>query len=245
MHSFQAFAITAATLLTSSAALAAGVSVGHVKIYNSFGSTAGGEFRAVAQADFTGGAVASTGSVFEGPVAAAPGLWETFCLERSENITMGTSYRAYVNVETTASNSNYAGGNDGGYTDPLDPRTAYLYHSFITRTLTTSYNYGTGSSRVSDANALQTAIWFIEQESSSSLSGKALQLYNEANAAVNTGTWVGLGDVRVLNLKTESGSHAQDQLIMVPQPLINIPLPSGAAMAGVGLMLVGTKRRRK
>jgi hypothetical protein len=230
--------------LCASSTLAAGVYVGHVKLQDSYGTTPGGEFRAIAQPDWTGPNAVATGTAFQGGVAAATGLWETFCLEKNETISFGTSYKAYINTETEAGSSAYSGGAHGGYNDPLDPRTAYLFTRFMTMSLASGYNYTDPTLRANDANALQQAIWFIEGEDSTALSGKALQFYNEANTAVLSGAWTGIGDVRVLNLYTDAGAHAQDQLIMLP-PTVVIPLPGGAAMAGLTLGVAAARMRRR
>jgi len=234
------FLAPAFVLSTSSVALATGVPVGHIQLQDSYGTTGGGEFRAVAQADFSI-TPARTGTAFQGSVPAALGLFETFCVEMSEHISLGTVYAAALNTTTQSTNQNYAGGAHGGFNDPLDPKTAYLYTHFINMNLATSYDYVNASNRASDANALQTAIWFIEQEDSSALSGKALLFYNEAAAAVGSGAWTGLGNVGILNLTASDGTEAQDQLVMVT----SIPLPTGAALSGLGLVCVGAGRRRR
>jgi hypothetical protein len=232
---------SALVVASSSLALAAGVPIGHVQLQDSYGTTGGGEFRAIAQGDFTV-TPARTGTAFQGPVLAAPGLFETFCVEKFEHISLGTTYAAGLNTTTDSTNSNYASGAHGGFNDPIDPKTAYLYTHFIRMDLATSYDYTSATNRVNDANALQTAIWFIEQEDSAALSGKALQLYNEAAGAVAGGAWTGIGDVRVMNLEASGGVEAQDQLVMTVQ---SIPLPTGAAMAGLGLFGLAAKRRRR
>jgi hypothetical protein len=108
--------------------------------------------------------------------------------------------------------------------------------------LVAGYDYTNATNRASDANALQKAIWFIEQEDATALTGKALTLYNEAAAAVAAGSWSGIGDVRILNIETNSGVEAQDQLVMT---MVSVPLPTGAAMACLGLLgLAGVRRRR-
>lgn len=240
MKSFIAgfVALAGSAVVTS----AAGVYVGHVTLTDSYGTTPGGEFRAERGSDWTTPNPSRTGTAFQ-TGTSGNGIWETFCLEKNESITLGTSYKAYVNTETQASASAYAGGAHGGFNDALDARTAYLYTRFITQSLVTSYSYTNATQRASDANALQTAIWFIEGEDSTALTGKALQFYNEAQTAFSNGTFTTIGNVRVLNLTTDAGVNAQDQLIMSPSFVV-IPLPSGAAMAGVGLLAVGARRRR-
>ena len=146
-----------------------------------------------------------------------------------------------VGVTTTAFN-----GSVGPAGDPLDPLTAYLYTGFINHTLVTPYDYTPGSAQhIADANALQTAIWYIEQEPAVVLSGKALAFYNEAVLA----GWKTVGDVRVLNLEWNApgdpfthrqfpaGTKAQDVLYIVPEPSVLILL-------GLGLVGIGISRRR-
>ena len=196
----------AGIVLSAGNALAVGVFIGHVQMADSYGTTGGGEFRATAQADFTVTPI-RTGTAFEGSVTPATNLFETFCVEKFETISLGsTLYSAYINTSTQASNSNYAAGAHGGFNDPLDARTAYLYSHFLGHTLTTAYDYTNSANRTNDADALQTAIWFIEQEDSTALTGKALALYTEANTAVGNGSWVGIGNVRIMNLLTPSSA---------------------------------------
>src|SRR5689334_1883268 len=76
---------SAIVVASSSLALGAGIPVGHIQLQDSYGSTAGGEFRAIAQGDFTF-TPGATGTAFQGPVAAVPGLFETFCVEKYEHI---------------------------------------------------------------------------------------------------------------------------------------------------------------
>src|SRR4051812_4592311 len=153
MHRFFAPALIVAT---SSAALGVGVPVGHIQLQDSYGSTNGGEFRAIGQGDFTV-TPGRTGTAFQGPVAAAANLFGTFCVEKFEHIGFATSYAAAVNTTTDSTSSSYAGGAHGGFNDPLDAKTAYLYTHFINQNLLTAYDYATAANRTNDANALQTA----------------------------------------------------------------------------------------
>jgi hypothetical protein len=233
--------LAAATGILSMPALATPVFVGHIWLNDSYGSTGGGEFRAQGQPDFTI-TPARTGTAFQFGLPAAPGLFETFCVEKYEQADFTIQdLKADINTETTSQNAAYAGGNHGGFNDPLDARTAYLYAHFINMNLATPYDYANEANRINDANAMQTAIWFIEQEDATALTGKALQFYNEANTAVNSGQWVGLGNVRILNIYTNTARvDYQDILVMTT----GIPLPTGAAMAGLGLAGLTLRRRR-
>lgn len=164
----------------------------------------------------------------------APGKFETFCLERDEYVKFGKTF--YADLATSAKN----GPNLGKEVDPLDSRTAYLYSQFISGGLT-GYNYTPGSDRVASANALQRAIWYIENEISwSKLNTLARSFYYQADDAVSGGEWSGLGNVRVLNLygNVDKTDYAQDQLVAVPVP--------GAMLLGsIGLGGIGLIQRRR
>ena len=149
-------------LLSAGGAMGAGVFVGHVTLFNSYGTTGGGEFRAV-ETDFSF-APRNTGTSFEGGIASGAGLFETFCVEFNEEVYFNTPYNAYLNDRTSSTSSAYDNGAHGGNSDPLDARTAYLYTSFMNHTLATGYDYSNSGNRTADADALQRAIWHIEQE---------------------------------------------------------------------------------
>src|SRR3954468_13642900 len=98
------------------AALAAGVAsatpifVGHIQFAESYGSLGGGEFRAIPHQDFTITPL-NTGTMFQFGQASSAPQFETFCMERFENVdTSGATYRADLNTETVAQASEYAGG---------------------------------------------------------------------------------------------------------------------------------------
>lgn len=227
------------SLLT--AAASAQVFVGHIEMNDSYGPNPGGEFRSIIQPDFTF-MPAATGTDFQFGLPAAPGRFESFCLETMEAMDFQIgAFRADLDVQTTASNPAYAGGAMGGFNDPLDPRTAYLYDRFINQALATPYDYAVELNREADALALQTAIWFIEQETTDPVAGKALDYFNEAQAAVNSGAWTGLGNVRVLSLHMiDNGVRTNYQDV-----LVIIPAPGAGAVLGLGLGLLGMVRRRR
>jgi hypothetical protein len=220
-------------------ALGTPVFMGHIEFHESYGSIGGGEFRALPEPDFTSFVPASTGTPFQFGVPAGAPQFETFCVEKFEDMdtSPGVIYDADLNTETTSQDAHYAGGALGGFNDPLDARTAYLYDHFIRHTLLTPYDYINEGPRINDANALQAAIWFIEADDVTPLTGKALALLTEANAAVASGGWSGIGDVRILNIYTNSSRvDYQDELVLIPSP---------AGVACLGLAgLVGLRRRR-
>ncbi len=165
------------------------------------------------------------------------GSFISFCIELNENLAVGQTYN--YNVNTAAIN----GGVGGGNPDPLDSRTAALYEAFVNGSLA-DYNYdndGVGLDRRQTAAALQLAIWFIEEEISD------VNAFNNSQAVRDLAAdYVTLSDtlaltlgsrVRVLNMFTLNGQAAQDILVL-------IPLPGATAMAGLGLLAVGARRRR-
>jgi hypothetical protein len=101
--------------------------------------------------------------------------------------------------------------------------TAYLYHHFFWETLS-EYSYdGTPTTQFADraasANALQNAIWYIEEELGEFDADNPFNPgYNYYTQLAYDAGWTTLGDVRVVNL-TNCGSYKQDQLtVVVPEP---------------------------
>jgi hypothetical protein len=176
----------------------------------------------------------------------------TFCLEYSEHISLATQY--YVDINTSAIRggsgvaATYTGDVSGiaGTSDPLSYATAWLYTQFRTNQLQNfvpTFNYTSNA----DANSLQAAIWFLENEQPLGfLDAKAVAL---KDAAIGAG-WTSLHDVRVMNLYdtrsgtpgayTFSGIH-QDQLYMISP----VPEPDAYAMLLAGLGLLGWAGRRR
>jgi hypothetical protein len=129
-------------------------------------------------------------------------IFPTFCLEMDEALVRGTAY-------LIGSIDDYAilgGGGAVGGKDDLDPRTAKLYDAFLNGSLP---NYD-GS--VADQQALQDAIWWIEEEISGSLSTKAQDFVNWSSGAS------GLYGVRVLNLVDGAGAPMQSVIWRTPEP---------------------------
>lgn len=153
----------------------------------------------------------------------------SICLERNEYLPLGINAKLKV---AGISNAAKSGGLGGPNPDPLDEQTQFLYYQFATGNLSsidlapysveftspTYFDYAT-----SDSNrALQNAIWTLEQEGTSGLSGDssdfmdALLALAMASVAGSDEPW--LSSVRVLNLEYLNGQSAQDQLVLVSAP---------------------------
>lgn len=190
----------------------------------------------------------SPGGEFGIAHSATPNQTEfiTFCTERNEYIDFSSNF--YVeSIQMTAD----AGGVAGGPQDPVDARTAWLYYNFRQGTLA---NYTSGvvsdrsSARVNSANALQNAVWFLEEEQNSAASGQ--NYVDMANAEwtlfTTSNNYSGnmqaaIDSVRIMNLRwhNANGARAQSQLFMVPEPA------SMAVWGTLGLFGLVTYRRRK
>jgi len=211
-----------------------------VTLNDSYGTTGGGEFIAVP----------SGLSVTPISLGESPDGFETFCVEKNEYFRPGSTYNVQISLATIEGGIS---GQDppGSNQDPLDPMTAYLYHRFVTRSLT-GYDYDDPDERVESANALQHVIWYIEDEESKSWTdgdgSLADRFYSDALEATTLGNdgeviWSGTGGVYVMNLyKYDSYGricHKQDQLIAV------IPAPGAVVLGGIGVCLIGWLRRRR
>jgi hypothetical protein len=175
-----------------------------------------------------------------------PGVYSSFCLEKYEYFTPGSSYYAVVNADFQAvtGGKDWVGGFGSGSVasaggqDTLDYRSAWLFTQFSTD------NIG-----YQNQQAIQNAIHYIEAENNtdqifnaswSSSSTVWKKYVAAANAAVVSG-WNTYGGVRVLNLYSNEAMTrmAQDQLVYI------VPAPGALILASIGTGLVGYLRRRQ
>jgi hypothetical protein len=242
-------AVVAITGLGSSYTLAAPKSI---TLGNGHGTLAG-EFKAKV--------VSGTSTPYQGPsvLYGANTSFITFCLEKNEYFDRYDTQTLYVKGAPNTGAMNGGGGRAAMYVgdvagsavsdpvkfDPISSKTAYLYTQFSKGTLS-NYDYGDVALRVGDADALQNAFWYLENELGNTqftnLSGQTQLWINEATNAIANNQWSGIGNVRVLNLyKDENFTQiSQDQLYMVPEPETYAMM-----LAGLGLIGFFANRRRR
>lgn len=126
--------------------------------------------------------------------------FHTFCLERTEYISIGGRYTY------TISNSTDGGANGP---DPISIGTAWLYSNFLNHTLP-----GYTATAVNQ-DQLQNAIWYLENEAprpgggvvwvnaAQTALGPNVNLFSDANGAYGVTVW---------NLFDSNGRHCQSQL---------------------------------
>lgn len=214
-----------------------------VRFQKGFGTTSGGEFivqKRKPDLSYTGE------------------LYRTFCLELNESIGLNQAYYVYdVSSDTDLGGINVGNAANGGISapspDPLDGRSAWLFQQFAKGTLT-NYDYanaggGFFSGRDASANALQRAIWYIEDELTdtqwSALTAVQQYYYGLANSQTAATLNRALGAVRVVNihLPGNSGALRQSSLILIPEPAALLVWGGLAGFSASGLVIL--KRSKK
>ncbi|MBK7405691.1 MAG: hypothetical protein IPJ41_13995 [Phycisphaerales bacterium] len=181
---------------------------------------------------FSDGPGNTEGGIFRA-VTSANGTFDTFCSEVGEGLTIGFTF------EYTISTNILYNGN--GTVNPLNGETAFLYTKFVAgeiRGILGNPNMPEDTM----ADAIQLAIWKIESERNT-VDPNALALIAAAQAAIGSGAWSGLGNVRVMN--NWDVGHIGEQNHSKQDTLIIVPLPPAAGLAGIGVLGLATGARRR
>jgi hypothetical protein len=159
--------------------------------------------------------MSANGRVF---TASSPelGTFQTFCLERDEFFSSGSTYNYVINSGAVN------GGMGGPNPDPISRGTAFIYSQFRA-----------GVAGYTNTGEVQDAIWWLENEFADkpdglSLLGSAMNVLNAALAVLYP-TSVSRSDLRTdaalyefgvvaLNLTDDQGVRKQDVLAQVPEP---------------------------
>jgi hypothetical protein len=182
------------------------------------GSGSGGAFKATIVSGLVG---AKTGSIPGGPTLNA-NQFLTFCIERDEFLTLpGNGYD--VNKSTSADR----GGVNANNGDPISAATAWLFSNFTHGTLTSVQGFAYDNA---GGDALQNAIWWLEQEITGDATGTSFEyLLKAATGGATEAAYLAArsvnntdASVKVLNMfngpGSDSAGYNQDLLVVVPEP---------------------------
>ncbi len=165
------------------------------------------------------------------------GTFQTFCLEHNEYLNANTTHDVILN-------DRMVNGGVGPQGDPLSVGTAWLYHEFQNGTLA-GYDYAnTGVGRHASAQALQNAIWYLEDEDGGELTTSYRNMLVRVFGSVANAKLDNNGQIPVAVMNLYAEGHAGDQNYLRQDGLVCTPIPAGLLLGLLGLAAAALKLRR-
>ena len=192
---------------------------------------------AISTVTFTDGPGSTGGGEFNA-TTSDNGNFVTFCLQYNEHISLGGQF--YYEISTTTK---------PGTPDPISKATAWLYNEFLNGTLT-GYSHTT-----TEANRLQKAIWWLEDEATGAgqiaanqeANNYVIAALNATGANGKTEAANGAYGVYVMNVWSSYDSPNGTYSGAKQDQLIRIPVPDGGttlALLGMSMGFVAYASRR-
>ncbi len=176
-------------------------------------------------------------------------MYNTFCLEIYETMDYYDPpwYPSYY-VNDVSGSAIKGGQDDGNATpnsDPISVGTAFLYYNFYMGTLE-NYNFTDAALRTASADALQRAIWYLEDEISDPgsnifLTAVISQFGSIENAQLDNNIY----SVAAVNITTQwYGTTYYNQSTLIAEEMVVTPEPMTVSLLGLGILGLGLMRRR-